>query len=293
MDEPIDEVGPWTEVKVQIVREYALLFQKVIQTQPLFKSVYMDGFAGTGLLVSEIRRDIIDGTASEIMNVQPPFHEYHFIEFDPEKVQVLRRSLGVMDDSDELVRVHRGDCNTILLEKLLPTMKWESFRKGLLFLDPYGLEVDWRVVEAAGRSRCVDLLVNFPIMGMNRSVLRDPSKEAPTQEQVERMNRFWGDETWRAAAFEQPRDLWGDPMPLRKKQGNEPIVQAYIKRLHEVAGFEYVSKPLAMRNSNNAPVYYLIGASAATQGVKLFNGVFKRWRKKGPPIVPTEHDRVD
>jgi three-Cys-motif partner protein len=295
MSEPIDEVGPWTEVKVQIVREYALNFQKIIQSKRSynFRSVYMDGFAGTGILLSDTRRDVIGGTAAEVMNVQPLFDEYHFIELNPHKVKILREVLGVMDDADDLVRVHRGDCNAILLQELLPTMTYDSYRKGLLFLDPYGLHVDWKVVIAAGRSGCIDLLINFPIMHMNRSVLRGPSKAPPSLAEVQRMNRFWGDESWRDAAYEALRDLFGAQLPLRKKEGNEPIVEAYIRRLGEVAGFKHVSKPLPMTNRQKSPVYYLIGASAAPQGVKLFNGVFRKWRRKGPPIVPTEHDRVD
>ena len=61
MSEPIYEVGPWTEIKVQIVREYALYFQKIIQAKRsyTFKSVYMDGFAGTGVLVSKTQGDVI------------------------------------------------------------------------------------------------------------------------------------------------------------------------------------------------------------------------------------------
>ena len=227
------------------------------------------------------------------MNVQPAFNEYHFIEINPKKVKILREVLGVMDDADDVVHVHRGDCNTILLDKLLPKMTYESYRKGLLFLDPYGLHVDWKVVQAAGHSSCVDLLINFSIMHMNRSILRDPSKAPPAPAEVQQMNRFWGDESWRDAAYEAPVDLFGSQLPLRKKEGNEPIVEAYIKRLREVAGFKHVSNRLPMRNRTNSPVIYLIGASAASQGVKLFNGVFKKWSRKGLPIVPAEHDRVD
>jgi len=45
------------------------------------------------------------------------------------------------------------------------------------------------------------------------------------------------------------------------KQDNDAIVKAFQKRLKDVAGLEFVPKPLPMRNSNKAVVYYLFSAS--------------------------------
>lgn len=68
----IDEVGPWTEVKVQIVREYATVFQKIVKENPRFRfrSVYMDGFAGGGLLQSD-SGDELAGTAAQVVKSSP------------------------------------------------------------------------------------------------------------------------------------------------------------------------------------------------------------------------------
>jgi three-Cys-motif partner protein len=285
---PIDEVGPWTEVKIEIVREYAGVFQQIVKAQPFFHPIYMDGFSGAGILVSESSGGPVAGTPARIVEVVPPFAEYHFIEKDPAKERILRASIGKMPN----VTIHLGDSNKILLDKILPTMTYGSYRKGLLFLDPYGLHLDWEVVEAAGKSACVDLLLNFPIMDMNRNVLRGDPSSVPAM-QVERMNRFFGDErAWRDVVYEEPLGLFG-PMPPQKRPGNESVVQAYLRRLKDIAGFKYVSTPLAMKNEVNSVVYYLIGASQVPQGVSVCNSVFKKWQKKGVRIVPTEHDRVD
>lgn len=192
------------------------------------------------------------------------------------------------------LKVHVGDSNEILPDQILPTMTYDSFRKGLLFLDPYGLHLDWRVVEAAGKTDCVDVLINFPVMDINRNALRrDVSAVDATQ--VERMNRFYGadESVWREVAYEEEKTLF-DWSFIKKKPGNEPIVEAYRARLKEVAGFKYVSQPLAMINEQGAPIFYLIGASQAKPGLKVFNGVFQKWRKKGVRINgPAEHNRVD
>jgi len=271
----IDKVGPWTEVKVEIVQEYATVFSKITQSKEYFRRIYIDGFAGGGLLLSETTGKIVESTPRRVLHVEPAFHEYHFIEKETAKVAALR-----LLESNPTVKVHDGDSNEILLRGVLPGMTRESYRKGLLFLDPYGLDVDWRVVEAAGQSRCVDLLLNFPIMDMNRKVLwTDPSGVEPAQ--AARMDRFWGagGEGWREACYEREPGLFGD-FPLRKKPGNVPAVNAYRKRLRDVAGFPHVSKALEMRNEEGAILYYLIGASQVPQAVRVFNSIFEKWRRK-------------
>ena len=42
-------------------------------------------------------------------------------------------------------------------------------------LDPYGLHLDWEVIETAGKMRSIEIFLNFPIMDMNRNALwRNP-----------------------------------------------------------------------------------------------------------------------
>jgi len=78
--------------------------------------------------------------------------------------------------------------------------KWlEDYRRALCLLDPYALNPNWEVVETAGKMRSVEIFLNFMIMDANMNVLwKNPDSVAP--DQAGRMTRFWGDESWRAAA---------------------------------------------------------------------------------------------
>jgi three-Cys-motif partner protein len=146
----------------------------------------------------------------------------------------------------------------------------------LCLLDPYGLHLDWEVVLQAGQSKAVDMFLNFPVMDMNRNAIwRDP--ENTPAGGVDRMNRFWGDESWRSVAWTESRQggLFG---PVMEKQSNDAIVAAYRKRLQEVAGFGFVPEPLAMRNSRNAVVYYLFLASPKAVAQKIIIDIFKKYR---------------
>lgn len=49
--ERLDVVGYWTEIKLQILREYANAYALVLNSQPHIKHVaYIDGFAGAGAM---------------------------------------------------------------------------------------------------------------------------------------------------------------------------------------------------------------------------------------------------
>jgi three-Cys-motif partner protein len=90
------------------------------------------------------------------------------------------------------------------------------------------------------------------------------------------MNRFWGDESWREAAYGEARQrsFFG---PEIVKQGNEEIVAAFRDRLKKVAGFGFVPDPLPMPNSRNAIVYYLFFASPKAVAEKIIRDIFRKY----------------
>jgi hypothetical protein len=45
-----------------------------------------------------------------------------------------------------------------------------------------------------------------------------------------------------------------------------------------VAGFSFVPEPLAMKNSNNAVVYYLFFASQKPVAKKIIDDIFKKYK---------------
>lgn len=269
MPKCFDEVGEWSELKIRLISGYAGAYSRIIATRSYMKAIYIDGFAGPGRHISKKSGTFISGTPLKILEIVPKFSEYHFVDMNPEKLRELSRQVGGRPD----VHVHVGDCNEILLRRILPGMRFETYRKGLCFLDPYGMHLDWRVLEFAGKLGTIDLVLNFPIADMNRNALRrDPSKVAA--EAANRMTRFWGDESWRSAAY---GGLF-EEMPL-KLRGNDAVVEAFRERLGKVAGFPFVSEALPMRIPSGAILYYLIGASPKKLGTDIIDDMFDRTRR--------------
>ena len=71
-------------------------------------------------------------------------------------------------------------------------------------------------------------------MDMNRNAIwRDPEKLPKAG--IEPMSRFWGDESWREAAYVEARQRNFFGLEIIK-QGNGEIVAAFRERLRKVAG---------------------------------------------------------
>jgi len=269
-----DKIGYWSEMKLSIIKEYAAAYSTIFRAerQRGLYHVYIDAFAGPGMHISKKTGEPVPGSPLNALQVEPRFREYHFIELDRLKVAALKQAAGKRPE----VHVHDGDCNNILLKKVFPKVRFEDFRRGLCLFDPYGLHLNWEVVETAGRLKSIEIFLNFPVADINRNVLwRHPEGVDPTD--IQRMNLFWGDESWRQIAYTTSRDLFGYP----EKEDNETVAEAFRVRLQRTAGFGCVPQPLPMRNSHGAIVYYLFFASQNAAGERIAKDIFQKYRGRG------------
>lgn len=270
----IDEVGYWSELKLEIIKKYAGAYSQILAAQELsLEHHYIDAFAGAGIHLAKRTGDFILGSPLNALNINPPFKHYHLIDLDGKRVEHLREITKGRED----VTVYEEDCNAVLLDKVFPKVHFEDYRRALCILDPYKLNPDWRVVAKAGEMKSVEIFLNFMVMDMNMNVLwKNPSAVSPAQ--IERMNRFWGDDSWRSAAYRREADLFGSH---EEKASNEDVAEAYRRRLKDVAKFKYVPRPLPMRNSGGAIIYYLFFASPNAKGAKIVEDIFNSYRKRG------------
>ena len=119
----------------------------------------------------------------------------------------------------------------------------------------------------------IELFYNFMIMDANMNVLwHDP--QGVDERQLRRMNRIWGDDSWRDAAYRKEKTLFEEEWV---KEGNTAFAEAFRRRLNEAAGFQFVPSPLPMRNSKGAVVYYLYFASQNEVGKKIIREIFNSY----------------
>ena len=270
----LDEIGPWSEIKLDILRDYAVPYSTILQRHG-FRHGYIDAFSGPGLHIRKAGGEEVLGSPLVALGVQPPFDEYHFIDLDGEKVEFLRSQVGNRPD----VNFYNAESNQVMLASVLPRFSFAKRTRALCVLDPYGLTLDWEVVRSAGRSLAVEVFINFPVMQMNRNCkCEDVTKIIPGERAA--MDRFWGDRSWHSAMFRPSpqQNLFGDED--LDKTGNFELVAAYCERLRMVAGFNFVAEPLAMRNSRNAVVYYLIFAGPNRTGWRIVQDIYRKYGRR-------------
>jgi three-Cys-motif partner protein len=269
-----DRIGYWSEVKLDIIREYARAYSTIFsaEKQVKFSHVYVDAFAGAGVHLSKTSSEPIAGSPLIALNTEPPFREYHFIDLDGSKVEYLRNLVGDRPD----VHIYQGDCNRIMLQQVLPTVRYEKYRRGLCLLDPYGLHLNWEVIRTAGQMKTIDMFLNFPIMDINMNVIWHRPEKVDASN-IARMNAYWGDDSWRQVAYQEEQTLFGSQ---EKKAANETVAEAFRQRLRDVAGFAYIPLPIPMRNTLGAIVYYLFFASQKPVAQNIVSDIFKKYRDR-------------
>ncbi len=268
-----DLIGNWSEVKLDIVREYASAYSQIMNAQSSIKRYcYIDAFAGSGQHISKNTGEFVPGSPWNALLIKPPFNEFHFIDLDRTKAAKLREIAAARAD----VHIYEEDANSVLLTKVFPRCQYEDYSRALCLLDPYNVNVDWKVIETAGKMESIEIFYNFMIMDVNMNVLRRNPERVPSS-QAARMDKAWGDHSWRDLAYTKVRGLFGD---MECKEDNETLAEALRERLRKVAGFKYVPAPIPMKNDKGAIVYYLYFASPNETGARIVRDIFKKDREK-------------
>lgn len=95
-----DRVGPWSEVKLDIIRKYAKAYSTILSKKknPSFYHLYIDAFAGSGIHISHATGEFVPGSPLNALYIEPRFREYHYIDLDTVKVKSLEEIAGKSRD---------------------------------------------------------------------------------------------------------------------------------------------------------------------------------------------------
>lgn len=267
--------GSWTEAKMEIIVSYAKAYLTIMNKQPWAKTIYFDGFAGSGLISSDSSEELRKGTALRILDItQPkPFDIYYFVELNPEYKRILQEILS-QHYPGKNKHVVRTDCNIKLIQ-MADFLKKKSDHRALAFIDPYGMSLKWKSIESL-KGLGVDLWILVPTgLGVNRLLQNngdiDPSwikklEEFLGVEKEEILNHFYKKQIINT--------LFGEETSLAKERN--AVLKAgelYKKRLNTV--FDYVSDSFIMRNTQNAIMYHFMMATNNPSALKIANDVIK------------------
>lgn len=192
--------GPWTEIKLDAVEYYLECYTKALKYAG-FDLWYIDAFAGSGDRESqretggifegapiETIRETLAGSARRALDVRPPFDHYVFIEKDETRCEALTETRDENPNVD--IQIIQGEANEELRE-LVKSEPWRrrdtSKSRGVVFLDPYALHVDWETVRALASTRVLDVWYLFPIRDTIRQLAHDFKGIGPKAAMLDRV----------------------------------------------------------------------------------------------------------
>ena len=270
--------GDWTTEKLERVRKYLSAYTTIMKDRN-FRFAYIDAFAGTGyrtdrqdtnpseLMFPEIAeqevQEFLDGSARIALQVQPKFQNYILIEKDDNRFAELEK-LKVEFPSDDIELI-QSDANEYLND--LCGKDWRRHR-AVLFLDPYGMEVEWQTVTAIANTQAIDLWILFLLgIAVNRLLKRDGDVDTTVRH---KLDRFFGTTDWYDTFYEiaSSPTLFGEEMVVQKISDFQSIAQYFVQRLQTV--FTGVANnPLPLYNSKNNPLYLLCFAAGNPKGAPI------------------------
>src|SRR5205823_1937476 len=138
------------------------------------ETIYVDAFAGTGIIQRKAKRgneeelftefaqpetiQFLQGSAARALQHQ--FTRYVFIEKSAASIAALEKLKALSKFKDRIV-ICRADANKRLIA-LIDSTDWKKWR-AVVFLDPYGMQVEWQTIRRLGETKAVDLWFLFPL----------------------------------------------------------------------------------------------------------------------------------
>jgi three-Cys-motif partner protein len=283
--------GDWTSTKLDILGKYLSSYTTALKDKPSparpFVRAYIDAFAGTGYrsmgqdeslasesllfpdLAQAAPQDLLDGSARLALKTRPRFDRYIFIERSPSRCQVLEGLKVEFPDLAKDIRIEQGEANERI--RALCEKDWSS-RRAVLFLDPYGMQVEWETIEAIAATKAIDLWLLFPLgVGVNRLLTR--SGDIP-QAWRSRLDKLLGKQDWYDKFYrvESEPNLFGANEDHVVKATTETIGRYFVDRLKSV--FPGVAEePGVLRNSARCPLYLLCFAASNQKAVPIALGI--------------------
>lgn len=246
--------GGWTEIKLEVLHAYLDAYVLALKNRG-FKKIYIDAFAGTGECIPKTKNAVaLDGSAKIALETNG-FDRYLFVEHHADRFQQLTGLCKKYPHLD--IRPYNDDANKVMLE-MLRQFDRKAWR-GVAFLDPYGLQLDWSILLQLAATQAIDVWYLFPLSGLYRQAARkfaalDESKEAA-------IDRCLGTTEWRQALYRtDPQSDIFDDDPALIRQATVNDIEMFVKtRLSSI--FPKVLEPLRLPKSG-APLFSLFFAIA-------------------------------
>lgn len=283
--------GPWTEKKLDAFSKYVWSYLTILKEQPQWKTIYFDGFAGSGerknptpesealyrqLRLTEEEESVYKGAAERVLTLKDGlvFDFYYFVEASHQSLDMLKARLKALPNSKKTrLNFKLGDCNKWLRE--LSTALQNSKYAALVLLDPFGMQINWSSIASLKGTRSdVWILVPTGVI-INRLLYRNGQLE-----HLERLQSFFGlSESEIKSEFyktETTLNLFGehDEVVTKVVKPIEHIMTLYVRQLKTI--WRHVTEePLRLNDTKGRPLFHLVFASNNANALRIAKDIIK------------------
>jgi three-Cys-motif partner protein len=277
--------GSWTQQKLDLLSKYLHAYVKIFTSNPkasFFKTHYVDAFAGSGYMQIDVPEmpllQLFPGFNSEIheqvdaygkgsvvraLEIEPGFDHYLFIERKAGLAQELESLKNQFQQKAAAIEVRIGDANSVLTS-WLQEIDWRKNR-AVVFLDPFGMQVDWTTIEAIAKTSAIDLWLLFPVFGVNRMLVTSGEIQESWKT---RLSRVFGTTEWEKKFYTEQDSILLDGVSVKTKVADPDLIGAFfIERLKSV--FADVAPPKVLRNNHGQPLFLLCFAVGNARKAEL------------------------
>lgn len=283
--------GNWTDTKLRAVSSYLVEYRRIFDRNPAAKflrTTYVDGFAGTGDRVDSVSASLDDskqvslfagdamsvpisevrkrGSVRMALELSTQFNEYLFVEKKKSRAQDLERLIHAEYPLLEgLCHVKHGDANSVLSDWCIST-NW-SKNRAVVFLDPYGMTVEWSTIKCIADTNAIDLWLLFPLgMGLNRLLTRGGR---PPTNWCDKLTRILGTKSWEEAFYKDVPSSSLFEQEVRSVTVKVATFATMKKFVHDrlASTFSAVApSALTLFNTKRHPMYMLYFAAGNKKG---------------------------
>ena len=269
--------GKWTEQKINIFTKYLKAYLDIMAKYH-FELIYFDGFAGCGEIEAGTQYEtLLEGVATKVVDLDHPkkFDLYYLVDLHIAKANALRIRLNERHpELKSKIYVVSDDCNEKLVRLAEYVAKENQKRRALAFIDPFGMQVDWKSI-ASMKGLGIDMWLLVPTSAVNRMLKRDGEIDKSWMDKLIRFLGLPENEIRKLFYVEhQQVSLFGGVDNVIAKKSErifDNIISCYRDQLSNI--WNHVSRPLPLKNSKGAIIFHFIFASQNASAQKIANAI--------------------